>query len=422
MSVSLDLKALRSAFPGLARQIGGQQAVFFDGPAGSQVPQRVADAVSHYLLHTNANGGGSFETSVLSDALVDEARRSLGALLGAPNPLEELVFGPNMTTLTFGFSRALAQQLGPGDELLLSRMEHDANVTPWLRAAEDSGATVRFVDLRPGDATLDLDDLEAKLSERTRLVAVGYASNALGTINPIARIAAMAHSVGAWLWVDAVHYAPHGRIDVESLGCDFLVVSTYKFFGPHLGLLWGRSELLSSLSPYKVRPSPSTGPDRWMTGTPSLEGIAGAREAVHYLADLAGPGGEQPEELARRLDASYAAIQEHEQVLGLRLVEGLGALSDYRVWGIADPKRFAERVPTFSITHPDWTPAELARALAAEGIFTWSGNHYAQPLTEALDLEPGGTLRVGFLHYNTASEVDRLLVALERLGQRTGGG
>ena len=411
MTRALDLAAVRSCFPALQREVAGEPALFLDGPAGSQVPQRVADAVSRYLLETNANEGGCFATSRLSDEGVAAARLALGALLGAPEPLEELVFGPNMTTLTLGFSRALAADLGPGDEVVVTRMEHDANFTPWVRAAEEAGATVRTVGVRSEDCTLDLDDLASKLSERTRLVAVGYASNATGTVNPVARIAEMAHEVGAWLWVDAVHLAPHRCIDVAALGCDFLVVSTYKFFGPHLGVLWGRRELLAQLAPYKVRPSPEHGPDRWMTGTPSLEGVAGAREAVDYLADLGGPEGSLRERIVR----AYGCIEAHERQLAKRLLEGLARMPSYKVWGITDLGRLDERVPTLSLTHARRTPSELASALADEGIFAWSGNHYALPLSEALGWEPTGTLRVGLLHYNTAGEVDRLLDALARL-------
>lgn len=411
MDTALDVQAVRAEFPALQRQVGGRPAVFFDGPAGSQVPQRVADAVSRYLLETNANEGGAFTTSRLSDEGVVQAREALGAFLGAPEPQEELVFGPNMTTLTFGFSRALAASLQPGDELVVSSMEHDANFTPWVRAAEDAGATIRRVGVRASDCCLDLEDLAAKLNERTRLVAVGYASNAVGTINPIARIAELTHAVGARLWVDAVHYAPHGPIDVRALGCDYLVVSTYKFFGPHVGVLWGRKELLAEERPYKVRPAPSQGPDRWMTGTPSLEGIAGALEAVRYLADLGGQEGS----LRGRLERAWSRIEAHERQLLVRLLDGLGALPGYRVWGIVDPERFDERVPTVSLTHARHSPAELARSLAEAGIFTWSGSHYAVPLVEALGLQSGGTLRIGLLHYNTAEEVDRLLDVLARL-------
>jgi cysteine desulfurase family protein (TIGR01976 family) len=394
----------------LKRQVGGRPAVFFDGPAGSQIPQRVADAVAHYLLHSNANEGGDFVTSRETEAMLARARETLGVFLGAPDPSEEIVFGPNMTSLTFAFSRAFAAELGPGDEVLVGSTEHDANFTPWVRAAEEAGATVRQVAARLPDCQTDLEDLRSKLSDRTRLVAVGLASNAVGSINPIAEIAEIVHGVGAQLWVDAVHYAPHGPIDVAALGCDYLVVSAYKFFGPHVGVLWGRRSLLAQLKPYKVRPAPGSGPDRWMSGTPNLEGIAGALEAVRYLADL---GAEKPS-LRGRLLSAWDRVESHERSLFERLLAGVSRLRGYRVWGISDLSRMAERVPTLSLTHERIAPQQLAASLAEEGIFTWGGHHYALPLTEALGLDPSGTLRIGLLHYNTEAEVDRLLEALAR--------
>ena len=409
-SEPLDVVSVRAKFPGLSREVGGLPAVFFDGPAGSQVPQQVADAVAHYLLHLNANEGGDFITSRLTEDVLSEARDALGAFVGAPDSQNEIVFGPNMTSLTFAFSRAFAAQLGPGDEIIVSSTEHDANFTPWVRAAEEAGATVHQVAALLPECQTDLEDLDSKLSERTRLVAVGLASNAVGSINPIRAIADRAHRVGAQLWVDAVHYAPHGPIDVSALGCDYLAVSTYKFFGPHVGVLWGRSELLAKLSPYKVRPAPKLGPDRWMTGTPNLEGIAGALEAVRYLAELGGEG----DSLRTRLLSAWQRIEEHERRLFARLLEGVSRIGQYRVWGLDSLERMSERVPTLSLTHPRFSAKELAGRLAEEGIFCWGGNHYAVPLTETLGLEPEGTLRIGLLHYNTETEVDRLLAALAR--------
>ena len=409
-SLPLDLAAVRSEFPGLSREVQGRPAVFFDGPAGSQVPKRVADAVSHYLLHLNANEGGTFDTSLRTEEMLAAARDALGSFVGAAHSQEEVVFGPNMTSLTFAFSRAFAQELGPGDEVIVSSTEHDANFTPWVRAAEEAGATVLQVDAVQPDCRTDLVDLESKLSDRTRLVAVGMASNAVGSVNPIRAIADRVHAVGAQLWVDAVHYAPHGPIDVQALDCDYLVVSTYKFFGPHVGVLWGRRELLAQLNPFKVRPAPQEGPDRWMTGTPNLEGIAGAAEAVRYLADL----GSRGDSLRERLMSAWERIEAHERALFGRLLEGVSKLPGYRVWGIADPRKMQHRVPTLSLTHARIPAKELAHRLGQEGIFAWGGNHYAVPLTETLGLEPDGTLRVGLLHYNTAEEVERLLAALAR--------
>jgi cysteine desulfurase family protein (TIGR01976 family) len=413
MAATFDLETVRRQFPALNRTHDNQPVVFFDGPAGSQVPQSVADAVSRYLLETNANHGAPFATSRESDEILEEAHRAAADFLGALNPAE-VSFGANMTTITLGLSRALAKTWEPGDEILVTRLDHDANVSPWTLAAKDAGVTVKHVEFNHGDCTLDIADFEAKLSDRTRLVAVGYASNAAGTINPIADIARKAHGVGALVFIDAVHYAPHGLIDVAELGCDFLTCSAYKFFGPHVGLLWGRRELLESLSSYKLRPTTNELPGKWMTGTQNHECIAGVTAAIDYLADL----GRTIEPADSRRDAlrtAFAAIGDYERELCHRLLAGLSELPDIQVHGITDLTQLNDRVPTVSFTHGKRTPLEIAERLDERGIFVWPGNHYALPFTEALDLEPHGTLRVGLLHYNTAEEVDRLLAELAQL-------
>ena len=404
----------RPQFPALERSIAGKQAVFLDGPAGSQVPQGVVDAIGDYLVRMNANHDGLFATSRASDELLHEAHRGLADFVGAHDP-DCIVFGANMTSLTFAVSRSLAKTWKPGDEILLSRLDHDANVSPWVLAARDAGATVRHIDIRRDDCTLDMDDFADKLSERTRLVAVGAASNAVGTINPMAEISRAAHDVGAIVYCDAVHYAPHGRIDVSTLACDFLVCSAYKFFGPHVGVLWARRELLENLPAYKVRPAPNATPGRWMTGTQNHEGIAGALAAVEYLAELGRTFGPAGAARPAALDAAFAAITAHEHRLADRLIAGLVRRPEITIWGITDPKRGDERVPTLGITHQKLTPTELAQLLADRSIFVWHGNFYALPVTEALDLEPGGMVRIGLLHYNTEGEVDRLLSALDEL-------
>jgi len=409
-----DVTWCRRQFPALAEGIGDRPAVFFDGPAGSQVPRRVIDAMGDYLVRSNANHGGLFPTSRASDQRLDSAHRALADLLGAGDP-RQIVFGANMTSITFALSRALARTWSAGDEVLVTRLDHDANVTPWVLAARDAGATVRHVNIRRQDCTLDLDDLAAKLSDRTKLLAVGYASNAVGTINPIAEIVRLAHHAGAMVYCDAVHYAPHGRINVASLGCDFLVASAYKFFGPHVGVLWGRRDLLEALPAYKVRPAPDGIPGRWMTGTQNHEGIAGALAAVEYLADL----GRKIEPAAERrpaaLDAAYQVIGDYERSLAAGLLAGLAELKEVKVWGITHPGRFDQRVPTVSITHRRMTAAELARRLGDRGVFVWHGNFYALPVTQALGLEPEGMVRIGLLHYNTQAEVQRLLEILRQL-------
>lgn len=415
--LSLDkcVGMLRQQFPALARQHDGQPVVYFDGPAGTQVPQQVIDAIGKYLARHSANHGGLFSTSRESDAMLDNAHRAVADLLGADDPAC-VYFGPNMTTLTFALSRALSKTWRPGDEVIVTRLDHDANVTPWVLAAEDAGATIRYVEFTPEDCTLDIEDFRAKLSDKTRLVAVGCASNATGGINPVREICAAAREAGALSFLDAVHYAPHALIDVAEFGCDFLACSAYKFFGPHVGIGWGRRELLESLSAYKLRPAPNDLPGKWMTGTQNHEGIAGVLAAVEYLADLGRDVAADPT-LDRRaaLKSSYQAVGEYEQALVTRLLSGLQQNDNVRVWGITDPSRFDERLPTVSFTHKRLGAAEIAERLGDAGIFVWHGNYYALQLTETLGLEPDGMVRIGLVHYNTEDEVARLLQALHAL-------
>ncbi len=407
---AFDPEQVRPQFPALMREVEGRPAVFLDGPAGTQVPQSVVQAVSNYLVDCNANRGGSFPTSRDSDRLLDEAHRTVADFLGAADA-ETVVFGPNMTSLTFALSRALAQTWRAGDEVVVTQVDHDANITPWVLAARDAGAVVRVVGFNE-DTAVDLSDLKRCLSPRTRLVAVGYASNVTGTIQPVAEVIRRARDVGALVFVDAVHYAPHGLIDVERLGCDFLACSAYKFFGPHVGILWGRRDRLESVVPYKLRPAPESLPGRWMTGTQNHEGVAGTAAAIEYLADIGRRQNPQAATRRQALEAAFAAISTHERQLAGRLLDGLAQIPGIRVWGIADPARTEHRVPTVSITHARIPPSELARRLAERGIFTWAGHHYALALSECLGLEPGGTLRLGCVHYNTAAEVDRVLETL----------
>ena len=417
---TFDPALLRPQFPALAARQDGRPVVFLDGPGGTQVPQRVIDAVSDYYRESNANHGGAFATSVRSDAMLEEAHAAVADLLGAASPAE-VKLGQNMTSLTFALSRSIARVLRPGDEVVISRLDHEANRAPWIAAAADAGATVREIAVDPAACTLDLDSLDAALSERTRLVAVGLASNAVGTVNPVAEIVRRAHAVGAWTFVDAVHYAPHGPLDVASLGADFLACSAYKFFGPHVGILWGRAELLESLPAYKVRPAA----DRWETGTQNHEGIAGTLAAVEYLAHVgerfgaaeAGAGAGT----TRRgwLVAGMRAIQNHEGRLSVRVLAGLSAIPGLAVHGLADPARVAERTPTFAVTLAGWTPRGLAAALAAAGIYAWDGDFYATTLIEDLGLAAaGGVVRLGMVHYTTFDEVERLLATLAELAGR----
>ncbi|MGC8780260.1 MAG: cysteine desulfurase-like protein [Anaerolineae bacterium] len=416
-----DLSPLRSQFPALALQDAGRPAVYFDGPGGTQVPQRVIDAMSRYLARTNANHGGAFRTSRESDAILAEAHQAMADFLNARSA-HEIIFGPNMTTLTFALSRAIGRELRPGDEIIITRLDHDANRAPWQALAE-RGAVIKEVDFDPADCTLRLDDLAEKLSPRTRLVAVGYASNAVGTINPIGRIAEMAHRVGAWLWVDAVHYAPHGPIDVQALDCDFLVCSPYKFFGPHAGVAWGRYELLERLHAYKVRPAGDLPPDKFETGTQSHEAQAGVLAAIEYLAELgeefgAGFADRFPGFAGRRLalKQAMAAVQAYERPLFEHFVAGLLAIPGLSFYGIRDFDRFDRRTPTAAFRLAGRAPQEVAEHLARRGVYVWAGNFYALAVTERLGLEKtGGVVRAGLAHYNTQEEVDYCLACLREI-------
>jgi cysteine desulfurase family protein (TIGR01976 family) len=391
-----DVAGLREQFPALSLKRNGRPPIFLDGPAGTQVPRSVVDAVSDCLIRTNANHGGVFTVSRDADAMLDRAHRAMADFLGAESP-DEIVFGQNMTTMTFALSRALGRTWKPGDEVMVTRCDHDANVSPWLLAARDSGATVRWIEIDPETCTLDLDTFRRQLGDRTKLVAVGLASNLVGTIHPVATIAREAKRAGALTFVDAVHYGPHGPIDIAALGCDFLACSAYKFFGPHVGILWGRRDLLESLPAYKVRPAPDAPPGKWMTGTQNHEGIAGTLAAVEYLKTVGMP-----------------AIREYEKSLARRLLDGLASRPRFRVHGLG-VERLDERVPTIAITDRHLKPRQIAEYLAAREIYVWSGNSYALEPSQRLGREPDGIVRLGLVHYNMATEVDALLEALDRL-------
>jgi len=417
----IDLSPVRSQFPALKLYDAGRPAIYFDGPGGTQVPQRVVDAMAHYLTHTNANHGGIFRTSRESDAALVAAHEAMADFINAPST-QEIVFGPNMTTLTFAFSRAIGRELVAGDEVIITRLDHDANRAPWS-SLQERGVVVKEVDFHADDCTLDLDDLAAGLTPRTKLVAVGYASNAVGTVNPIAKIAEMAHAVGAWLWVDAVHYAPHGPIDVQALGCDFLVCSPYKFFGPHSGVAWGRYDLLEWLRAYKVRPAGDLPPYKFETGTQTHESQVGVTAALEYLAELGAEfgahfAGRFPGFTGRRLalKQALAAIQAYERPLFEHFVSGLSEIPGLSFYGIRDFARFDQRTPTAAFRLAGHAPDEVAEHLARRGIYVWSGNFYAVAVTERLGIEAsGGVVRAGLAHYNTREEVDYCLACLREL-------
>jgi cysteine desulfurase family protein (TIGR01976 family) len=412
-TAGLDLSWVRSQFPSLSQIVNGHPAIFLDGPGGTQVPQRVIDAISDYLHHNNANTGGAYATSRNTDAMIAGARAATADFLGCD--ADEIVFGPNMTTLTYAMSRSMGRELRGGDEIVLTHLDHDANISPW-RVLEERGVTIRMADIREDDCTLDMDDLERKITPKTELVAVGYASNAVGTINDVNKIIGLAHEHGALAYIDAVHYAPHGPIDVRALDCDFLVCSTYKFFGPHMGVLFGKREHLQRLQPYKVRANTNAIPNRWEWGTLNHECIAGIAACVDYLADLGRRV--NPSVASRRaaILAAYAAIQRHERELMTNLIRGLLEIPGLKFYGISDPNRFARRCPTIAVRIKGYTPLELATRLGERGIFTWDGNYYALNLTERLDVEKdGGFLRIGLAHYNTAEEVERCVGALREI-------
>ena len=412
---TLDVAALRARFPALARTHDGGPYAYFDGPGGTQVPDSVIEAVSRYYRTSNANHGGAFATSRISDEIIDETHAAIADLLGV-GP-DEVILGANMTTLTFHLSRSIAATFAPGDEIILTGLDHAANVDPWIAVAADLGLVIRWWEPHLEDCTLDLDDLRALLSPRTRLVAAGWASNAVGTINPVAEIVALAHSVGAWAYIDAVHAAPHLSIDARAVDADFVACSVYKFFGPHVGAVYGRGSILRSLPAYKVRPSES----KFETGTGNFEGLAGSLAAVGYLEDvgvMAGAAADAPRR--DKLVTALRAIREVEMPLYRRLHDGLAAIEGVRLFGITDPAAFDRRTPTAAIIVAGVSSRDVAEALGAEGIAVWDGDFYATGLIERLGFgETGGVVRIGLTHYTPAAEVDRLLAVLAQIS--TGG-
>lgn len=414
-----DVNALREQFPALQRQLpDGQTPVHLDNPAGTQVPQAVIDAIAEYFRDMNANSGGAFVTSRRSDQMVSEVRQQMADFLNAESP-NEIVFGPNMTTLNFGLSRALAQTFHAGDEIILTRMDHDANVAPWLLIARDHELTVRWVDIDPADCTLDLDSLQAAIGSRTRLIASVHASNAVGTINPVHRIAEIAADAGALYVIDAVQSTPHLPIDVQAIGCDFLLCSAYKFFGPHLGIMWGRLDLLETLPAYKVRPAKDSAPHRWESGTLAFESIAATGAALDYIAEIGLAYGlsyadDYPRYDGQALDLKLGmeAIRAYERGLMIHTLDVLAEVPGLTVHGIGDADRLTERVPTFACTIRGRTPQQASEFLAQRGIYTWAGNYYALEIMERLGHAEHGMLRIGPVHYNTLAEIDRLGQAL----------
>ncbi|MDX1415458.1 MAG: cysteine desulfurase-like protein [Candidatus Promineifilaceae bacterium] len=411
--VILDPTPLRAQFPALTQEVNGRPAAFLDGPGGTQAPQPVIDAISAALTLGISNDGGPFLTSARTDAIVDAARQAMVDFLNARQP-EEIVFGQNMTSLTFAVSRAITRDFQPGDEIILTRLDHDANISPWLMAAEDKGLNIRWLDFDPVDCTLRLDTLPGLLNERTRLVAVTYASNAVGSISDIKRVTQMAHEANALVYVDSVHYAPHGLIDVQDLDCDFLVSSAYKYFGPHTGILYGKYELLDRQVAYKARPAPGKPPGKWETGTQNFESLAGVTAAVDYIAGL----GDTNDNRRRQIASAMAQIKQYEIGISERFLRGAAEVPGLRVYGITDIENLAQRTPTFAVSLEGYTPAEVATHFGEQGLFVWHGHYYAVAVMERLGiLDRGGLVRIGFVHYNTAAEVDRALETLKELAR-----
>ena len=413
----LDLVAIRKQFPSLERTLERRPVVYFDGPGGTQIPRQVMDAVAHYYMAMNCNIEGTFVTSEDTDRMLVEADQAMADFLNARSP-DEIAFGLNMTTHAYNVSRAIGRTLQPGDEVVVTVLDHEANVSPW-QALEERGAKVHCVDIHPEDCTLDMEDLESKLNSRTKVVAIGYASNAVGTVNPVREVIDKAHQVGALVFVDAVHYAPHGPIDVQALDCDLMACAVYKFFGPHVGVLYGKQEVLEQLPAYKIRPAKP----RFEIGTQNHEGIAGSLAAVDYLAELGRQQGgayrdRYPQLEGRRLHLKtcLSAIECYERSVFQRLLDGLEQIRGLKIWGITDRGRLHCRTPTAAFTVQGFSPREITAEMGKKGFFLWEGDFYAQALIERLGLyDFGGVVRLGLVHYNTAEEVDRCLSALEAL-------
>ena len=412
--LNFPIEAVRGKFPALSLTDKGRRRIYLDNPAGTQVPRAVADAVSNCLLNTNANLGGFFETTVAAQDVVDCAHAAMADFLGAAGP-EEIIIGANMTTLTFHLSRTLGRSMKPGDEIIVTRMDHEGNVSPWLQLAEDLGLVVRFLPFDERSWQVEEEALKALLSEKTRLVALNYASNLTGSINRVQALTAIAKAAGALVYVDAVQFAPHGSIDVQQLGCDFLACSAYKFFGPHMGIVWGRRAVIDTLKPYKCRCSSNGLPERFELGTPQIELMAGLSAAVDYFADLgaaAGEGGSRRQRIARAFAVSIA----YENVLAQRLIDGLSDIDGLTIRGITDPKRLSERVPTVSFTVDGIAPETIVRQMNSENIFLWSGHNYAWEIVHQLGIPAEqGVVRIGIAHYNTSAEIDETLESVHRV-------
>lgn len=422
---AIDIDLIRSQFPAISRQNGQTSPVFLDNPGGTQVPQQVVDAITDCLINKNANVGGPFRTSEAATLVVEEAHRAMADFVNA-NSTREIIIGQNMTTLTFHISRSIGRLFSPGDEIILTRMDHDANVSPWLLMARDFDLNVKFLAFDKDTYEFDMDALDALLSDRTKLVCIGHASNMTGTINDVREVAVRAKSVGALVYVDSVQYAPHGIIDVQDLGCDFLVCSPYKFFGPHMGVLWGREDVLLQLDPYKVRPAGNALPGCFETGTMNHEGMAGITATVDYFAWLGQTVADEHYQQRhshynprrQMVCAALECLTDYEIPLTRQLIDGLGTMKGIKIHGITNPNALEKRVPTISFTAEGHNPHDISTALGAQGIQVWDGHNYAvEPVNYLGLMEAGGVVRIGLAHYNTAEEVDQTLRAIDQILQ-----
>ena len=405
------IQAVRGRFPSLSATDDGKHRIYLDNPAGTQVPQSVAEAIYQTILHSNANLGGFFPTTVASGEVWQSAHEAMAEFLGADG-IEEIVIGPNMTTLTYHLSRTIGRDWGPGDEVICTRMDHEGNVGPWMQIAQDKGVEVRFLRFSTDSWQVEPDELRAALSDKTKLVALSYASNLTGSINRVKELTAIAREAGALVYVDAVQFAPHGFVDVTDLGCDFLACSSYKFFGPHLGIVWGRRSVLDALTPYKLRCSTNDLPGRLETGTPQIELLAGLSATIDYFADLESTA-RSDQSRRDRIRNGFSSSTNHEVRLCWQLIEGISGIDGLQVHGITDPARMCERVPTVSFTVEGIQPRTLAKLLSEDNIFVWSGHNYAWEVVHQLGIPPeDGVLRIGIAHYNTSTEIQQTVESI----------
>ena len=411
--MAYDITRIREEFPSLTVTDEGQRRIYFDNPGGTQICQRSIDRMNHYLIHANTNTHGPFRTSHMTDEIIDQTHAALADFVGSDDP-GEIIFGQNMTTITFHLAHSIGRTLRPDDEIVVTRMDHDANISPWLLMARDAGCTVRWIDFDPATYRFDPSSVESAITDKTRFVAVNYASNALGTINDVKAVADAAHAVGALVFVDSVQFSPHFLTDVKAIGCDFLACSAYKYYGPHQGMVWGRRALLELLDPYKVRPADDTLPSRFETGTQSHEGMAGTLgciEHFEWIGETMGSGGATRRE---RLVAGFDVVAAYEKDLARHLINGLQSIPGMQVKGLSGEADLDDRVPTVCVTRDGVDPETIARNLAGHNIFVWPGHYYAIEIIERLGLtDAGGMLRIGLGQYNTRTEIDDLLTVLE---------